>query len=548
MGDTTVYPLIIDTLVTPYPNQIYFTTEIQPTPRRGEIAIEFPSEPFLAPDTIEMRIVPTADLPTGIFNIMVTAVDSALEVERFDAVLFEHTGTSFLALDPDTLNFDSVVTRTSELLPVTIANTAPPGSGIILTVEAVAVQGQGFSGPNLTDLEIEPDSSITFNINFRPTQKRTYGGLVNIQTDDPVITDTSIVLTGRGIPEQIAPSVLINRPADGETDVLISDTIRIAFTEPVTIEQTDTTVVVESSRFGWRLEGHLEIDDDLLYFIGEDFWPAFDTLSVRVVSDRIYDSVYNRLDGDDDALEEGSPADDFHFSFVTGPEVFPGDTDNDRAVDERDILPLGRFWGTTGHPRPIDYESFSAQPVHLWDDSAATYADADGDGVVDSMDVCPVLEFWTDASSAPPRKQEEVLNHLAKFPHASLWAIYHAIDYCPAPGEAAGTLKGVLEQWLESSDGPVPQKFSLFQNYPNPFNARTVISFELSQPADVELVVYNTLGERVTTLLSAHREAGRHVVVWDGVQADNQPVASGMYFYRLSAGDFTQSRKMMLLK
>ncbi len=547
-GDTIIYPLYLDTLVTPYPNLLTLSAEVEPTPRRGELAVTFPPGPIFAPDTLAMLVTPSADLPTGIYNVTVRAVDTELNVERLAAVLVEHSGTSFLEFEPDTVDFDSVVTRTAKLLPVTITNSAPVGSGVILTVESVSEEGDGFDAPPLEDLEIDPDSSITFNVKFRPTARRVYNGVLTIQTDDPVVTDTTIFLTGRGIPEQVAPTVLINRPEDNETDVLISDTIRIAFTEPVTIEETDTTVVVESARLGWRLEGQLEIEDDLLRFIGSDFWPAFDTLSVRVVSDRIVDSVYNRLDGDFDGREEGSPIDDFTFSFITGPEVYPGDTDNDRLVDERDVLPLGRFWGTTGPARPITYESFAPQPVHLWDDSAATYADADGDGVVDSMDVCPILEFWSDAASAPPRGQEEVLNRLAGFHQATLWAIYHAIDYCPEPGQGAATLKGVLEQWLHDSDGPVPREFSLLQNYPNPFNASTIITFELSQPAGVELVVYNTLGERVAVLVDEYRDAGRHVVLWDGRRADQKSVGSGMYFYRLNAGEFTQTRKMMLIK
>ncbi len=89
----------------------------------------------------------------------------------------------------------------------------------------------------------------------------------------------------------------------------------------------------------------------------------------------------------------------------------------------------------------------------------------------------------------------------------------------------------------------LPTEFSLSQNYPNPFNPSTEISFALPSASDVKLEVFNIMGQRVATLLDQHLEAGNHNVIWDGSQ-----VASGIYFYRLDAGEFTKTRKMVLLK
>ncbi|MCB2231693.1 T9SS type A sorting domain-containing protein [bacterium] len=94
----------------------------------------------------------------------------------------------------------------------------------------------------------------------------------------------------------------------------------------------------------------------------------------------------------------------------------------------------------------------------------------------------------------------------------------------------------------------LPSDFSLAQNYPNPFNPSTTIEYALPSPSRVRVEVFNAMGQAVTTLIDDVQPTGHHQVVWDGTNDDGQTVASGVYFYRLTAGEFTQSRKMLLLK
>lgn len=94
----------------------------------------------------------------------------------------------------------------------------------------------------------------------------------------------------------------------------------------------------------------------------------------------------------------------------------------------------------------------------------------------------------------------------------------------------------------------LPTEFVLAQNRPNPFNPSTEISFSLPKPAEVTLVIYNVLGESVVTLAEGQRAAGTHAVRWDGRDKNGRAVASGVYFYRLDAGEFSATRKMVLLK
>ncbi len=109
-------------------------------------------------------------------------------------------------------------------------------------------------------------------------------------------------------------------------------------------------------------------------------------------------------------------------------------------------------------------------------------------------------------------------------------------------------MKGILSNWIEQKDESVPFHFELLPNYPNPFNTRTVITYTLPAAAEVELAIFNTKGEKVAVLAIGYKSEGRHAVVWDGHTSNGKTAASGMYFYRLKAGDFRQARKMTLLK
>ncbi len=95
----------------------------------------------------------------------------------------------------------------------------------------------------------------------------------------------------------------------------------------------------------------------------------------------------------------------------------------------------------------------------------------------------------------------------------------------------------------------IPTKIG-FSNYPNPFNPSTTISFSMQNNRNVEISIYNIKGQKVKQLVSDIRQLpeGQHSVVWDGDDDKNKPVTSGIYFYKLEAGDFQEVRKMILMK
>ena len=94
----------------------------------------------------------------------------------------------------------------------------------------------------------------------------------------------------------------------------------------------------------------------------------------------------------------------------------------------------------------------------------------------------------------------------------------------------------------------LPESYQLSQNYPNPFNPSTQIEFSLPEAGQVKLEVFNILGRKVRQLVNQRLSAGVHRVTFDGRSESNQPLASGIYLYRLSTDSYTESKKMILLK
>ncbi len=94
----------------------------------------------------------------------------------------------------------------------------------------------------------------------------------------------------------------------------------------------------------------------------------------------------------------------------------------------------------------------------------------------------------------------------------------------------------------------LPQQFQLMQNYPNPFNPETTIRYHLPEAIPVKLSIYNMLGQKIKTLVDAKQTAGEYRIRWNGRDESGREVASGIYLYRLKAGDFVSTKKMLLLQ
>ncbi|MGB5288022.1 MAG: FlgD immunoglobulin-like domain containing protein, partial [Ignavibacteriaceae bacterium] len=120
-----------------------------------------------------------------------------------------------------------------------------------------------------------------------------------------------------------------------------------------------------------------------------------------------------------------------------------------------------------------------------------------------------------------------------------------------------GTIAKYMELYLvtetEFEEFTIPESFALKQNFPNPFNPTTNIEFSLPVAADIQLVVYNILGQQVASLINEQRSAGNHSVLWNANDSNGMKLSSGIYLYKLKASgvdgsEFQEIKKMVLLK
>ena len=129
-----------------------------------------------------------------------------------------------------------------------------------------------------------------------------------------------------------------------------------------------------------------------------------------------------------------------------------------------------------------------------------------------------------------------------------------------ADGQIEQVIIAEMEIELDSGDReltvslrPLPKETQLWQNYPNPFNPETWIPYQLSQESEVSLSIYSSNGKLVRQIELGLKAAGNYQtshrsIYWDGRNTSGEQVSSGIYFYRLAAGDYSQTRKMVILK
>ena len=173
-------------------------------------------------------------------------------------------------------------------------------------------------------------------------------------------------------------------------------------------------------------------------------------------------------------------------------------------------------------------------------------ADVNEDGVVNIIDLVKVAAAMGAGAAAPSAHPQtlEILTATDVRPWLTQAQQMNLTD----PAFQRGIL--ILEQLLVSL---TPKETALLPNYPNPFNPETWIPYQLAVPSDVSISIYSAGGRLVRRLNLGHQPVGiyesrSHAAYWDGKNALSEPVASGVYFYTLSAGDFTATRRMLILK
>ncbi len=180
--------------------------------------------------------------------------------------------------------------------------------------------------------------------------------------------------------------------------------------------------------------------------------------------------------------------------------------------------------------------------------SSGLRTDVNRDGIVNIQDLIIVAQHFgeTTDSAAPPNftiDSNELTHDIVQ-----TWIKQAQVedDGSLAFQQGIGNLKRLLELLI-------PEKTTLLANYPNPFNPETWIPYQLAKPADVTVTIYAVNGTLVRTLLLGHQVAGLYqsrsrAAYWDGKNDVGETVVSDVYFYTLTAGDFTATRKMLILK
>lgn len=162
--------------------------------------------------------------------------------------------------------------------------------------------------------------------------------------------------------------------------------------------------------------------------------------------------------------------------------------------------------------------------------------DPDGNWYPDETDSCNWCYDWCAAHECPG---------------CSSCAHSHCFN-CYRKGKAFWWLMARIDGWNPTGVGPdapgAAARVTLNQNHPNPFNPATEISFSLREPGQVELSVHDIGGRVVASVFSGVLGEGRHSLSWDGQNDDGRKAASGVYFYRVASGQFSETRKMTLLK
>ena len=173
-------------------------------------------------------------------------------------------------------------------------------------------------------------------------------------------------------------------------------------------------------------------------------------------------------------------------------------------------------------------------------------ADVNGDGVVNVIDLVLVAGMF-DVAAAPPAAQPQVPETLTAVEVQGWLTDARALEVRD-PIMKRGF--AVLEQLLLSL---TPKETELLANYPNPFNPETWIPYRLAEDAFVTLTIYDATGQVVCSLDVGHRIASAYenrskAIYWDGRNDVGERVASGVYFYTLSAGDYSATRRMLIIK
>ena len=216
------------------------------------------------------------------------------------------------------------------------------------------------------------------------------------------------------------------------------------------------------------------------------------------------------------------------------------------SVENAEITELSQLKGDVNGDGVVNIQDLVLVAFNIGQTGRNT-ADVNGDGLVNIVDLVLVAGALGTSAAAPSLLHSEVLEMLTSTNVHQWLSQAQQLGFTDAMSQ-----RGILflQQLLAVL---IPKETALLANYPNPFNPETWIPYQLAKDADVTLTIYAMNGRVVRRLALGHQPAGVYqtrsrAAYWDGRNAFGEPVASGVYFYTLIAGDFTATRKMLIRK
>jgi hypothetical protein len=414
-----------------------------------------------------------------------------------DIKIEEAPTTPICSVNPNSAGFGLLNLKdTSEVQVLTVTN-----SGIgTLTISSVSVTGTDadqfvLADANSYPIDLGEDESIAFNVSFAPTSEGDKSAQITIV--DNVTTTTNIPLTGEGV-------------------ILFED-----------FEEYSS----EPSGIGWYGANDTEI---------------FNPGGVALSHD--YDGEWRS----DDFGNEPDLTNSARFNYYST-------TNNDSDLLVTPVIDLTENSGENILEFDIALTLYTGTTSTTMDDNDTLYVVVSENGATGTLaefTTGGIVATFTNSTPISNTGDHIVIDLVSFGSRGSVQIAFYGKD--PSRDEATDynlyidnvkVTKNPASAIDDNYLNEIPETFSLHQNYPNPFNPVTTISYALPKASDITIEVFNLLGQKVKTLINAaNQKAGAYNVVWNGKDQFGNQVSSGIYFYRIQAGDFIQAKKMVLMK
>ena len=249
------------------------------------------------------------------------------------------------------------------------------------------------------------------------------------------------------------------------------------------------------------------------------------------------DVIVTNPDGESDTLANS-------FTYIEVPQFPPYDVNQDGEINILDLVAVASQFNTVGEGLPEDVNGDGTVNIFDLVDVANHFGEGGTQGAP-SLVSLPTPAVLAKAETPHRFALDQEANRRAS---AALTEIEGEADTNPDLRFVAN----LLRRWL-TDNRTVPTETRLYPNFPNPFNPETWIPYQLAEAAEVHISIYDVKGQPIRGLPIGFREAGNYTsqseaVYWNGRNDIGQLVTSGIYFYTLSAGDFSNTRKMLILK